>query len=179
MSWHAEDWVTFSIAALSAVAAAFAAGAAVSSGKSAREALKQQKEAFHFERKRHFLSLIKADAEKANASVLNTKGMDWSFYQAANATHALESARKRILGAATTLSEHEILELKHFFKEQLSFEITSEMKDGFNFPDGFIESEKNFRESRDIVQIWISNLKFFGFIPKDSTPPGIKIKTTP
>ncbi|AIX48884.1 hypothetical protein PSNIH1_00710 [Pantoea sp. PSNIH1] len=179
MSWHAEDWASFSITALSAVAAVFAARAAVTSGKSAKEALKQQKEAFQFERKRHFLDLIKADAEKANASVFNTKGMDWSFYQAANATHAIDSARKRILRADTNLSESDILELKSFFKEQLCFEITSEMKEGFNFTGGFTESEKSFRESRDITQLWISNLMFFGFIEKDAQLPGIEIKRNP
>jgi len=170
LSWHSGDWANFTVALFSAVAAISAAIAAHKSGKSAQESLEQQRNSFKFEQKKYIQDLLKADAAKANASVHNTKGMDWSFYQAANATLAIDSARQTISSASLTLSDCNTEELKVFFKEQLCFEITSEMNEGFNMPDGFIDSHKSFRESRDVFQLWIANLRFFGLISEEETP---------
>lgn len=170
MSWHSGDWATFGVAFFSAIAAGSAALAAISSGRSAKEALKQQRNSFKFDKERHYLELLKSDALKANASVHNTAGMDWKFYQAANATYAMESARQTILGSAAFLNEEEIQRLKDFFKEQLCYEITSETKEGYNLADAFLESHKGFIDSREVIQLWLENLRFFYSIDEHKTP---------
>ncbi|MFV9686626.1 hypothetical protein ACNY67_07005 [Pantoea sp. KXB45] len=164
MSWHSGDWANFTVTLMSAAAAVAAAIAAFQSGKSANEALNQQKNAFHFERNRHFMDLLKADAAKANTCVQNTKGIDWSFEQAANVTYAVDSAKQMIKDASSVISEVELDKLKEFFKDQLCYEIMSEMRQAKNMPDGFLHSHKGFRESREVIHLWIDNLRFFGFI---------------
>lgn len=170
MSWHSGDWANFVVALSSAVAAVSAAIAAHKSSKSALDSLEQQRNSFKFEQKKYIQDLLKADAAKANASVHNTKGMDWSFYQAANVTLAVDSARQAISNASLIFPDCNTDELKVFFKEQLNFEITSEMKEGFHMPDGFIDSQKSFKESRQIIQLWIANLKFFGLLSEEEPP---------
>jgi len=149
---------------MSAIAAGAAAIAAFQSGKSANESLRQQKEAFHFERKKHFMDLLKADAAKANSCVQNTKGMDWSFDQAANVTYAVDSAKQMIKDASSSLSDCEMKKLKEYFKDQLCYEIISEMNQAQNLPDGFLGSHKGFQESRETTRLWLDNLRFFEFI---------------
>ncbi|WP_293770788.1 hypothetical protein [uncultured Pantoea sp.] len=164
MSWHSGDWANFSVTLASAIAAVAAAISAVQSSKSAKDSLNQQREAFLFERKRHLHEQLKADAAKANASVKNTAGKDWTFYQSANATYAIDSAKQTIKDASSGLFSHDVDKLKEYFKDQLCFEITSEMKEARNVPDGFLGSEKSFKETREVTRLWLDNLKFFDFI---------------
>lgn len=115
----------------------------------------------------HLHNLLKSEAIKANESVKNTRGQDWTFLQVANATYAIDSAKQIIKSKSISYTEEEIEELKTFFLDQLCYEITSEMNEAHNMPDGFLDSHKGFRESRSVITLWLDNLRFFNFL-KDS-----------
>ncbi|MEG3112135.1 hypothetical protein SC127_15525 [Pantoea sp. T14] len=164
MSWHHGDYIDFFAAIGGVVSAGAAAYAAIQSRKTAKDSFNQQKESLKFERERHLIELIKADASKANESVKNAQGQDWSFTQAANVTYAIDSAKQRIKESSFNMLPEEIKRFKTFFKDQLSHEITTEMKEAHNMPDAFLKSHKGFKESREIIQLWMDNLRFFDFL---------------
>jgi len=167
LSWHHEDFIDLFAAIGGVVSAGAAAYAAIQSRKSANDSFKQQKELLRFEREMHLHNLLKSEAIKANESVKNTRGQDWTFLQVANATYAIDSAKQIIKSKSISYTEEEIEELKTFFLDQLCYEITSEMNEAHNMPDGFLDSHKGFRESRSVITLWLDNLRFFNFL-KDS-----------
>lgn len=101
---------------------------------------------------------------KANESVKNTKGQDWTFTQAANATYAIDAAKQIINSFDPQASPDDVEGYKLLFLDQLNYEITSEMNQAHNMPDGFLNSHKGFRESREIIRLWLDNLRFFNFL---------------
>jgi len=167
LSWHHGDYIDFFAAIGGVVSAGAAAYAAIQSRKSASDSYKQQKELFKFEKERHLHDLLKAEAIKANESVKNTQGQDWTFFQAANATYAIDSAKQLLKDINIQTPSDDIERFKLFFLDQLCYEITSEMNEAHNMPDGFLNSHKGFKESRDIIVIWMDNLRFFNFINEE------------
>jgi len=164
LSWHHGDYIDFFAAIGGMVSAGAAAYAAIQSRKSANDSFTQQKELFRFEQERHLLDLLRSEASKANESVKNTIGQDWTFFQAANATYALDAAKQIIKGQSVQHTPDEVERYKLFFLDQLCYEITSEMNEAHNMPDGFLDSHKGFRESRQIIPLWLDNLRFFNFL---------------
>lgn len=164
MSWHHGDYIDLISAVGTAIAAGAAAYAAVQSRKSANDSFIQQQRSFKFERERHFHDLLRAQAMKANESVKNTKGQDWTFTQAANATYAIDAAKQIINSFDPQASPDDVERYKLLFLDQLNYEITSEMNQGHNMPDGFLNSHKGFIESREIFRLWLDNLRFFNFL---------------
>ncbi|EGT4354728.1 hypothetical protein SNN68_003886 [Cronobacter sakazakii] len=164
MSWHHGDYIDLISAVGTAIAAGAAAYAAVQSRKSAKDSFIQQQKSFKFERERHLHDLLRAEAMKANESVKNTKGQDWTFFQAANATYAIDAAKQIINSFHPKPSSEDIERYKLLFLDQLNYEITSEMNQAHNMPDGFWHSHKGFRESSEIIRLWLDNLRFFNFL---------------
>lgn len=163
MSWHHEDYISFFAAIGGMVSAGAAAYAAIQSRNSAKDSHQQQMETARFERERHFYELLRSDAARANETVRALDSSDWSYAQAANITYAIESARNRVESAIPLMSSEQILQLKAYFKEQLSHEIKSEMKDILGMPDALYKPKYGWMESRELVEIWLINKEFFGF----------------
>lgn len=145
------------------MSAGAAAYAAVQSRNSAKDSHQQQLETAKFERERHFYELLRSDAARANETVKAQDSSDWTYAQAANITYAIESARKRVESAIPLMNAEQIVQLKEYFKEQLSHEIKSEMKDILGMPDALYKPKYDWRESSELVQIWLLNKEFFGF----------------
>lgn len=162
MSLHSSDWVNIIVSGTSAIASMAAAFAAFLSLKSTNQTLKNQIDAFQFDREKHLLELIKHDALEANKSINGRQSNDWNFEQALDINKSMHSVRNRILESYSSFPLEKIIHFKNYFKDQLSSHITAELNN-IDPPDVAYKPLGPIHVSYEAVEAWNYGKAFFDY----------------